>query len=118
MAEHDQGIEELKPCRYDKKHVDPGGVMQVIVQERAPCRGGDLGPPWQVSTDRGLADVEAELEQLAVDGGERPKAGLPGSLFGSDHGSRGSSWAVPGGVTAAASRGGSLYDATGRRLPA
>jgi hypothetical protein len=48
VAEHDQGIEKLKLRRYDKKHVDGGGVMQVIVQEPAPGRGGDLGPPWQV----------------------------------------------------------------------
>ena len=73
MAEDDQGIEQLKLRRYDKKQVDGGGVMQVIVQERAPGRGGDLGPPWQVSGDRGLAHVDAELEQLAVDAGHTPK---------------------------------------------
>ena len=73
MAEHDQGIEKLKLRRYDKKHVDGGGVMQVIVQERAPGRGGDLGPPWKISANRGLAHVDAELEQLAVDAGRAPK---------------------------------------------
>jgi hypothetical protein len=73
VAEHDQGIEQLKPCRYDKKHVDGGGVMQLIVQERAPGRGGDLGPPWQVSANRGLAHVDAELEQLAMHAGRAPE---------------------------------------------
>ena len=33
VAEDDQGVEELKPRRYDNEHVDGGGVMHVIVQE-------------------------------------------------------------------------------------
>ena len=73
MAEDDQGVEKLKPCRHDNEHVDGGGVMHVIVQERAPGRGGGLGPPRQVSADRGLADLDAELEQLAMDAGCTPK---------------------------------------------
>ena len=73
MAEDDQGVEKLKRRRYDNEHVDGGGVMHVIVQERAPGRGGGLGPPRQVSADRGLAHVDAELEQLAVDAGRAPK---------------------------------------------
>ena len=73
VAEHDQGIEQLKPCRYDNEQVDGGGVMQVVVQERAPSREGGLGPPWQVSANRGLAHVEAELEQLAMNAGRAPE---------------------------------------------
>ena len=73
MAEDDQGVEKLKPCRYDNEHVDGGGVMHVIVQERAPGRGGGLGPPWKISANRGLAHLDAELEQLAVDTGRAPK---------------------------------------------
>jgi hypothetical protein len=33
MAEDNQGVEKLKPCRYDNEHVDGGGVMHVILQE-------------------------------------------------------------------------------------
>jgi hypothetical protein len=73
MAEDDQGVEQLKPYRYDNEQIDGGGVMPVIVQERTPGRGGDLGPPWQISANRGLAHVEAELEQLAMDAGRAPK---------------------------------------------
>jgi hypothetical protein len=47
--------------------------MPVIVQERAPGRGGGLGAPRQVSANRGLAHVETELEQFAVDAGRAPK---------------------------------------------
>ena len=73
MAEDEQGVEKLKAGSYDNEHVDGGSVVHVIVQERAPGRGGDLGPPWQVSGDRGLAHVDAELEQLAMDAGRAPK---------------------------------------------
>src|SRR5512139_831026 len=73
MAEHDQGVEKLKPYRHDNQHVDGGGVMHVIVQKRAPGWGGGLGPPWKMSANRGLAHVDAELEQLAVDAGRAPK---------------------------------------------
>lgn len=73
MAEDDQGVEKLKPCRYDNEHVDGGKVMPVILQKRAPGRGGAPGPPRQVSADRGLADLDPELEQLAVDAGSAPK---------------------------------------------
>ena len=69
MAEDEQGVENLKPGRYDNEHVDGGGVMQVIVQERAPGWGGDLRPPWQISANRSLAHAETELEQLAMDTG-------------------------------------------------
>ena len=31
MAEHDQGVEKSKPCRYDNEHVDGSGVMYVVV---------------------------------------------------------------------------------------
>ena len=80
MAEDDQRVEKLKPCRYDNEHVDGGGVMHVIVQERAPGRGGDLGTPRQISANRGLADLDAELEQLAVDAGRAPKRVCPAHL--------------------------------------
>jgi hypothetical protein len=73
MAEDDQGVEKLEPCRYNNEHDDGGGVMHVIVQKRAPGWGGGLGPPWKISANRGLAHVDAEFEQLAVDAGRAPK---------------------------------------------
>ena len=73
VTEDDQGVEQLKRSRHDNEHVDGGGVMHVVMQERAPGRGGGFGPPRQVSADRGLADLDAELEQLAVDAGRAPQ---------------------------------------------
>src|SRR3984893_19397449 len=64
MAEDNQGVEKVKSCRYDNEHVDGGGVMHVIVQERAPGWGRGLGPPWKISANRGLAHFDAESEQL------------------------------------------------------
>ncbi len=80
MAENEQRVEQLKPCRYDNKQVDGGGVMHVIVQKRAPGRGGGFGPPWKISANRGLAHVYAELEQLAMDAGRAPKRVCPAHL--------------------------------------
>ena len=48
MAEDDQGVEKPKPCRHDNKHVDGGGAVQMVVQEGAPGREGDLLPPWHI----------------------------------------------------------------------
>ena len=110
MAEHDQGVEKLKPCRHDNEHVDGGGVMPVIVQERMPGRRGDLGAPRHVSSDGSLADRDPELEQFAVDAGRAPER--IGVAHLADQGA-----AVPAGRIGAASRGGSLYDAIGSRLP-
>ena len=47
------------------KHVDRRNVGQMVVQEAAPSRGGDFGPPRHVSPNRGRADLDAEFEQLS-----------------------------------------------------
>jgi hypothetical protein len=73
VTEDDQGVEQPKPGRHDDEHVDGCSVLHMVSQERAPGRGGDRGPPRQVSADRGLADLDAELEQLAVDTGSAPQ---------------------------------------------
>jgi hypothetical protein len=46
------------------KHVDRRNVGQPVVQEATPGRGGDFAPPRHVSPNRGLADLNAEFEQL------------------------------------------------------
>src|SRR5512139_3361275 len=73
MAKDDEGVEQPKRRRDDDEHVDGGGVMHVIMQERSPSRGGGFGPPCEVSANRGLAHVDAELEQLAMDAGRAPE---------------------------------------------
>jgi hypothetical protein len=80
MAKDYQGIEKLKPCRHHHEHIDGGGVLHVIVQKRAPGRGRDFAPPWQISADRGPAHFDAELEQLAMDRGA-PQRGFARLIF-------------------------------------
>jgi hypothetical protein len=72
-AENDQGIKKLERRGGDDKHVDRRNVGQVVAQEAPPGRGGDLGTPLHPSSNRGLADFDAELEQLPVDAGRSPQ---------------------------------------------
>ena len=63
-------------CRGgDDEHVDRGHVVHVVVQEVAPSWGGDLGSPRHVSPNGGLADLNTEHEQFAVNA-RRPQMGL------------------------------------------
>ena len=73
MSEDDQGIEKTKRRGCNNEHVDRRNVGQVVVQKATPGGGGDFGPPRQVSPDRGLADLDAELEQFAMDAGGAPQ---------------------------------------------
>jgi hypothetical protein len=75
VAKHDQGRENPKRRGCHNEHVDRRDVGQVVVQEAAPGRGGDFRSPRQLSPDCGLADLDAELEQFAVDGGA-PQSGF------------------------------------------
>jgi hypothetical protein len=51
-------------ARGHHKPVDRRKVGQMVEQEATPGRGGDFGPPRHVSPNRGLADLDAEFEQL------------------------------------------------------
>src|SRR5712671_5409236 len=66
---------EAETSWCNDEHVDRNNVGQVVVQDTTPGQGGDLGPPRHVSSDGGLADLDAELEQFAVDAGA-PQSGL------------------------------------------
>ena len=75
MTKHDQGIQDPKRRGWHNEHVDRRNVGHVVVQEATPSRGRGFGPPPQVSSNRGLADLDAQLEQFAVDTG-RAQSGL------------------------------------------
>jgi hypothetical protein len=55
------------------KHVDRGDGCHLVPQEAAPSRGGSLRAPREVPADSSLADVDAELEQFAVDARRAPE---------------------------------------------
>jgi hypothetical protein len=48
-------------------------MSQVVVEEAPPSRGGVFRPPSQVSANCGLADLDAKLEQFAMDAGRAPE---------------------------------------------
>jgi hypothetical protein len=72
-AEHDQGIKEPERRGGDHKHVDRRNVGKVVAQEAPPGRGGDLGAPGHPAPNRGLVDLDAELEHFSVDAGRPPQ---------------------------------------------
>jgi hypothetical protein len=67
MVKHDQSIQDPKRRGRDNEHVDRHSVSQVVVQKAAPSRGRGLGVPRQIPPDCGLTDIDAEVEQFAVD---------------------------------------------------
>jgi hypothetical protein len=72
-AEHNQGIKELERRGGDDKHINRRKVGQVVAQKAPPGRGGKPGSPRHPSSDRGLADLDAKLEQFPVDAGRSPQ---------------------------------------------
>ena len=73
MSEDDQSIEKTKRRGCHNEPVDRRNVGQMVVQKATPGWGRDFGPPRQGSPDRGLADLDAELAQFAVDAGGAPE---------------------------------------------
>jgi len=73
ITKHDQGIQDPKRRGCHNEDVDRRNVGHVVVQEATPSRGRGFGPAPQVSSNRGLADLDAELEQFAVDTGRAPE---------------------------------------------
>jgi hypothetical protein len=72
MTKDDQGIEKMECRGCDNEHVDRRNIGQVVVQKATPGLGWYFGPPRHESADRGLADLDAELEQFAVDAACNP----------------------------------------------
>jgi len=62
------------------EHVDRHNVGLVVVQEATPSRGGVSRAPPQIFPGRDLADVDAELEQFAVDAGGGRQGGPGASI--------------------------------------
>src|SRR5450631_3772652 len=72
MPKNHQAIKQPKgECRNDKKvhRCDPIGV---IAKECLPPLGWGLPMPCHIFGDRGLTNVDAELEEFAVNPGSTP----------------------------------------------
>src|ERR1700716_3085207 len=64
---------QVERRRGDHEHVNCRNVWQVVAQEAPPGRGGDFGPPRHPPPHCGLADLDAELEQLPVNSRRTPQ---------------------------------------------
>src|SRR6202043_3311565 len=71
---HDQqSIEQAKrDCRHDKQ-IHRSDPVSVVAEERPPALGRQVSSPDHVFGDAGLADLDAELKQLAMDPRRSPQ---------------------------------------------
>jgi hypothetical protein len=62
-----------KRCRRHNEHIDRSDTGGLIAQEAAPGRRRHPWSSHHILGNRGLADLDAELEQLAMDPGPTPE---------------------------------------------
>jgi hypothetical protein len=73
QPDDDQGVEQIKPHCWNNKQVHGGDVRRVVTQEGAPSLGWRSTSLDHVLRDAGLRDLEAELEQFAMDARRTPQ---------------------------------------------
>src|SRR5258706_10411862 len=69
----DKGIEQVEANARNNEQVHGGDVRRVVTQEGAPALGRRSTSLDHVLRDAGLSDLEAELEQLAMDARRSPQ---------------------------------------------
>src|SRR5207253_2316111 len=84
VGQDDHYIEQPKRRASHDKHVDGGNTLGLIEQEATPGRRRPASPSHHILGLRGLAYLDAELEQLAMDSGRPPGAGWRRSFAESD----------------------------------
>jgi hypothetical protein len=77
VRQHQEDIQDLEPDRRHREEVDRDHGFDVILQKGAPSLGGRPAMTYHVLADAGLADVDAELQQFAVDARCSPQRILP-----------------------------------------
>src|SRR5271170_2561550 len=73
MGEDDRNVEQPKGRAGYEEHVDGGDPLGLVVQETAPSRRRRPSSSHHVLGNRGLADLNAELEQLAMNPRRSPE---------------------------------------------
>src|SRR5215472_5862054 len=73
VREHQEHIQDLKPDRRYRKEVDRNQGLHVIIEECPPGLGGRVPAPDHILAHARLADVDAQLEQLAVNWRSAPE---------------------------------------------
>ena len=73
MAHDQQAVERTKgDCRHHEK-VHRGDTVSVVTKERLPALRRRAPPPRHILGHAGLADIDAKLEQLAMDSRRSPQ---------------------------------------------
>ena len=103
MGQYQKHVENLETDGWHGEEVDGNQLPEVVLQESAPGLRRRLAAAHHVFADTALADVDAELEQLAVDAGCTPSGILPAhladqfsQLAGNDRASRTAAPHLPG----------------------
>ena len=65
--------QQTKRNRGHNEHIDRSDAGRLIAQKAAPARRRRISSPYHVLGDSRLADLDAELEQLAMDPGRAPE---------------------------------------------
>jgi hypothetical protein len=80
VVSQNEHIQDLKPDRRHSEEVNRHHGLDVILQEGPPRLRRRLPTAYEVFAHAGLADIEAEFEQFAVDAGRAPKRILAAHL--------------------------------------
>src|SRR5262245_26120446 len=73
MADHQQSIEKSEGDGRNDKQVHRRNAIRMVAQERLPAQGRWSSPARHILGDASLPNVDAELEQLAVDAWRTPQ---------------------------------------------
>ena len=73
MLQDQQSVQQPKRDRRDQEQIHRCNAVGVIAQERLPALRRRSPSPCHVLCDRGLAHIDAELEQFPVYSGRAPK---------------------------------------------
>lgn len=73
VRQNDHHVKQPKRCGRDNEQIYRIDAFGVIAQEAAPGRGRRTSSSHHVLRDGRLADLNTELEQLAVDLGRTPE---------------------------------------------
>jgi hypothetical protein len=83
MAENKKREQLLKGNRRNHKEINRRNPLHMIAKGRFPRLQWPIAPRHHVDRNRGLGDLDAELEQLAMDLGSAPQRVLKTHYFGS-----------------------------------
>ena len=73
MPHDQQAIQQPKGNRRHDEQIHRRDAVSMIAEECLPALGRRTSPPSHILGDAGLADLDAELEQLAMDTRRAPK---------------------------------------------